>query len=138
MPLYVGTKKGLFIIDEGRWTIGRPHFLGDPVSAVLPQAQSIYAALNLGHFGVKLHRSDNRGDSWTEVATPAYPAKPDERILLAATMLAPAMQCAGREGEVGRPVERTGRPETRSSRAQQAEQPARACDLRAGRRAPLA
>jgi hypothetical protein len=77
MPLYVGTKKGLFIIDEGRWTIGRPHFLGDPVSAVLPQGESIYAALNLGHFGVKLHRSDNRGDSWNEVAAPAYPAKPE-------------------------------------------------------------
>ena len=77
MPLYVGTKKGLFIIDEGRWTIGRPHFLGDPVSAVLPQAQSVYAALNLGHFGVKLHRSDNRGDSWNEVAAPAYPVKPE-------------------------------------------------------------
>jgi hypothetical protein len=77
MPLYVGTRKGLFIIDEGRWTIGRPHFLGDPVSAVLPQRESIYAALNLGHFGVKLHRSDNRGDTWNEVAAPAYPTKPE-------------------------------------------------------------
>src|SRR2546430_7562464 len=77
MPLYVGTRKGLFIIDESRWTIGKPHFLGDPVSAVLPQGNSIYAALNLGHFGVKLHRSENRGDSWTEVAGPAYPVKPE-------------------------------------------------------------
>jgi hypothetical protein len=77
MPLYVGTRKGLFIIDEGRWTIGKPHFLGDPVSAVLPQAQSVHAALNLGHFGVKLHRSDNRGDTWTEVSAPAYPTKPE-------------------------------------------------------------
>jgi hypothetical protein len=77
MPLYVGTKKGLFIIDEGRWAIGKPHFLGDPVSAVLPQAQSVHAALNLGHFGVKLHRSDNRGDTWTEVSAPAYPTKPE-------------------------------------------------------------
>ena len=77
MPLYVGTKKGLFIIDAGRWTIGRPHFLGDPVTAVLPQGKSIYAALNLGHFGVKLHRSDNRGDSWNEVAAPVYPVKPE-------------------------------------------------------------
>jgi hypothetical protein len=77
MPLYVGTKKGLFIIDEGRWAIGRPHFLGDPVSAVLPQGQSVHAALNLGHFGVKLHRSDNRGDTWNEVAAPAYPTKPE-------------------------------------------------------------
>ena len=76
MPLYVGTKKGLFIIDEGRWAIGRPHFLGDPVSAVLAQGASIYAALNLGHFGTKLHASDDAGAHWTEVAAPSYPEQP--------------------------------------------------------------
>ena len=77
MALYVGTRKGLFIIDSGRWAIGKPHFLGDPVSAVLPHGESIYAALNLGHFGVKLHRSDNRAETWNEVAAPAYPPKPE-------------------------------------------------------------
>ena len=76
MQLYVATRKGLFIIDAGRWAIGKPHFLGDPVTAVLPQGESIYAALNLGHFGVKLRRSDDRGETWNEVAAPAYPAKP--------------------------------------------------------------
>jgi hypothetical protein len=38
----------------------------------------LYAALNLGHFGVKLHRKDAGSDAWTEVAAPAYPPKPDD------------------------------------------------------------
>ena len=77
MPLYVATRKGLFIVDSDRWAIGKPHFLGDPVTAVLSQGQSLYAALNLGHFGVKLRRSDDRGETWKEVAAPAYPVKPE-------------------------------------------------------------
>src|SRR5918912_3331203 len=77
MPLYVATRKGLFIIDTARWTLGRPHFLGDPVTAVLAHGGVIYAALNLGHFGVKVRRSDDRGERWQEIAAPAYPPKPD-------------------------------------------------------------
>src|SRR5881394_2084123 len=78
MPLYVATRKGLFIIDTPRWTLARPQFLGDPVSAVLAHDGAIYAALNLGHFGVKLRRSDDRAESWQEIAAPAYPAKPED------------------------------------------------------------
>jgi hypothetical protein len=37
-----------------------------------------YAALRLGHFGVKLRRSRDRGASWQEIATPAFPPKPTE------------------------------------------------------------
>jgi len=32
---------------------------------------------NLGHFGVKLHASEDAGASWREVATPTYPAQPE-------------------------------------------------------------
>ena len=77
MQLYVATRKGLFIIDPTRWTMTKPHFLGDPVTAVLAHGGAIYAALNLGHFGVKLRRSDNGGESWSEVAPPTYPTKPE-------------------------------------------------------------
>lgn len=77
MKLYVGTRKGLFIIDASSWRIGTPHFLGDPVSAVLADGGSTYAALNLGHFGVKVRRSDNSGETWNEISAPAYPAKPE-------------------------------------------------------------
>lgn len=76
MKLYVGTKKGLFVVEEGR--IGAPHFLGDPVSMVLPDRDgTLYAALNLGHFGVKLRRSADGGATWEEVAAPEYPPQPE-------------------------------------------------------------
>src|SRR3546814_3490153 len=34
---------------------------------------TLYAALNLGHFGVKLHRSEDFGATWTELPAPAFP-----------------------------------------------------------------
>ena len=76
--MLVGSRKGLFILEpekQGAWRIARQAFLGQPVSMVLhdPRDGALYAALNLGHFGAKLHRSDDRGASWTEVAVPAFP-----------------------------------------------------------------
>jgi hypothetical protein len=35
------------------------------------------AALNLGHFRVKVHASDDAGANWHEGATPAYPPQPE-------------------------------------------------------------
>jgi hypothetical protein len=79
--LYVGTRKGLFTVEKrgGRWTCGEPAFLGDPVTAVLPDPRdgTLYASLNLGHFGVKMRRSEDGGKTWQEQATPAYPAQPE-------------------------------------------------------------
>lgn len=43
-----------------------------------PQSDGfMLAALNLGHFGVKVHASADAGASWEEVATPAYPPQPE-------------------------------------------------------------
>ena len=79
--LYVATRKGLFTIDRtaDRWSFGEPAFLGDPVTAILPDARdgTLYAALNLGHFGVKMRRSENQGRTWEEYAVPAYPPEPE-------------------------------------------------------------
>lgn len=76
--LYVSTRKGLFHVDRtaGRWKPTRVDFLGSPVSLMLdnPHDGCLYAALELGHFGAKLHRSEDQGKSWTEVGVPAYPA----------------------------------------------------------------
>lgn len=79
---YVATRKGLFELRlrGGAWQIARTSFLGEPVSMLLPpQADDgfMLAALNLGHFGVKVHASADAGASWQEVATPAYPAQPE-------------------------------------------------------------
>lgn len=75
----LGTRKGLFTLSRhGQdWLVDDAvHFLAEPVSAVLadPRDGQWYAALRLGHFGVKLHRSSNQGHSWTEVGVPTYPA----------------------------------------------------------------
>ncbi len=79
--LFVATRKGLFqmIRDDGTWRTVGVSFLGDPVSAVLPDRRDgqLYAALSLGHFGVKLHRSGDGGASWEECAAPAYPVTPN-------------------------------------------------------------
>ena len=83
MPtMLVASRKGLFVW-EGQvtdWRITAHHFAGEPVTSVLadPRDGHWYAALRLGHFGVKLHRSADRGRSWTEVAAPAFPPKPAE------------------------------------------------------------
>lgn len=78
--LLVATRKGLFTLERrDGWRIVRTAFLGDPVSIVLADARSdtLYAALNLGHFGVKLHRSRDGGAHWEEIAVPAYPPQPE-------------------------------------------------------------
>ena len=77
---WVATRKGLIELRRGssRWELAGTSFLGEPVSMVLPPDSDgrMLAALNLGHFGVKLHRSDDAGTSWTEVGTPAFPEQP--------------------------------------------------------------
>jgi hypothetical protein len=79
--LFVATRKGLFTIERrnGRWHASEPAFLGDPVTAVLHDARdgTLYAALNLGHFGVKMRRSTDGGKTWTEQAAPTYPQQPE-------------------------------------------------------------
>jgi hypothetical protein len=75
--LHVGTRKGLFELARGKdtWEIVDTQFLGDPVSAVLADADgSVWAALDLGHFGAKLWRRDRDG-SWRELAVPTFPPK---------------------------------------------------------------
>ncbi len=78
---WVATRKGLFELRRraSGWQVERVSFLGDPVSQLLPpDAQGrMLAALNLGHFGVKLQASADAGAHWQEVAVPAYPPQPE-------------------------------------------------------------
>ena len=79
--IYVATRKGLFVVERGAsgWEIERTAFLGDHVTMVCPDRRdgSVYASLEHGHFGAKLHRSTDDGATWTEVGTPAYPKQPE-------------------------------------------------------------
>lgn len=75
--MLLGTRKG-FISYEWRnnqWKAASFAFEGVPVSMAYadPRNGTWWAALDHGHWGVKLHRSKDRGKSWEEVAAPAYP-----------------------------------------------------------------
>lgn len=81
--IFVSTRKGLFTLERNgasaeSWTIAGADFLADHVSMMLADARSghLYAALDHGHFGVKLHRSNGDG-AWEECAAPTYPEKPE-------------------------------------------------------------
>ena len=79
--LLVATRKGLFTLErDAAWRITRTAFLGDPVSMVLadPRSRMLHAALNLGHFGVKMHRSADGGETWEEMPSPGFPPQPEE------------------------------------------------------------
>jgi hypothetical protein len=56
--IYVGTRKGLFEVVRGAdgWDVSEAWFLGDPVSAVMASGDTLFAALDLGHFGTHLWR----------------------------------------------------------------------------------
>ncbi len=77
---FVATRKGLFTIRRrgGEWRVTGAAFVGDNVTLALPDARdgSVYAALDHGHFGAKLHRSSDGGETWEEIAAPAYPPAP--------------------------------------------------------------
>jgi photosystem II stability/assembly factor-like uncharacterized protein len=77
--LLVASRKGLFTVQQQRradWQISKHDFAGEPVSQVLTAGSEWYAALRLGHFGVKLHKSIDSGQTWQEIASPALPPKP--------------------------------------------------------------
>ena len=63
--LLVSTRKGLFTVSRKakQWEITAVDFLGDNVTLTLSDRRDgrRYAALDHGHFGVKLHRSTANG-----------------------------------------------------------------------------
>jgi hypothetical protein len=84
--LVISTRKGLFTVARrpaGQWEIEGVDFLGDNVSLTLTDSRDgrTYAALDHGHFGVKLHRSTANG--WEEISTP--PIRPSPRAMRSTT-----------------------------------------------------
>ena len=74
--LFAATRKGLMEYQKSGsgWAHAATHFLGDPVTNLLvdDRDDTLYAALDLGHFGVKLHRSRDGGANWEELDPPRY------------------------------------------------------------------
>lgn len=74
----------MFTLERGAsgWAIRGGSFLGDNCTLVAHDARSgeLLAALDHGHFGVKMHRSRDAGASWQEIAAPKYPEKPADYV----------------------------------------------------------
>ena len=75
--LLAGTRKGLILLEKkgGSFSVSAEYFQGIPVSMVYcdPRTNAWWAALDHGHWGIKLHRSDDLGATWTEWPAPKYP-----------------------------------------------------------------
>ncbi|MDF3838893.1 exo-alpha-sialidase [Cupriavidus basilensis] len=116
--LLVGTRKGLFMLrrdSAGAWQTESVHFLGEPVSMALADARdgAVYAALNLGHFGVKLWRRRAHDAAWEACAVPVYPPQPEADSSGGATLsgVPAAAQTEGNAAGATAPAEpQSGRP----------------------------
>jgi hypothetical protein len=80
---FVATRKGLFTFtrnggEAGSWTAGKPAFLGESAMAALkdPRDGTLYASLRMGHFGPKMRRSLDGGETWEDIPTPRYAEEP--------------------------------------------------------------
>ncbi len=82
----VATRKGLLTVarNSGGWSIAHVDFLGDNVSMVMADARDgrLYAGLDHGHFGVKMHRAPGLGGTWEECSVPTYPKQPEGEVEL--------------------------------------------------------
>ena len=82
MRLVLGTKKGILVLEKGArgWRSNPLRHEGAHVSFGFFDARTdtLWAALDHGHWGAKLSRSKDGGSTWEEVAAPRY----DENMAL--------------------------------------------------------
>ncbi len=76
--LLLGTRKGLIVLERGTrgdWRIAREAHLGTPVvyADVDPRTGWLYASMDHGHWGQKLARSRDGGETFADVPAPKYP-----------------------------------------------------------------
>ncbi len=76
--LLVGTGKGLVIFKKTvkGWQYEKSDFIGLPVSYVYSDERNgtWWICIAHRHWGLKIHRSTDKGQSWQAVRTPKYPA----------------------------------------------------------------
>ncbi|MCZ6836127.1 MAG: exo-alpha-sialidase [Planctomycetota bacterium] len=81
--MHVATRKGLFTFDriDENWSITQTNFLSDNCTLVHGDTRGdrppLYCALDHGHFGAKLHRSRDEGETWDEIGIPVFPPRPE-------------------------------------------------------------
>jgi photosystem II stability/assembly factor-like uncharacterized protein len=75
--MIVGTRKGLFVLKNGKggWKVSTYAHSASPVpyACVDPRHGTLWASIDHGHWGCKLHRSSDLGKTWEEVEAPKYP-----------------------------------------------------------------
>ncbi len=76
--ILIGTRKGTFIVTRaaGRWTLRLAGHAGMGVNFVArdPNTGTFWALLGLGHWGAKLSRSVDAGETWSDAPQIKYPA----------------------------------------------------------------
>lgn len=77
MRALVGTRKGLLLLEQkgSSWKLAKSHFDGVKCSYAVwdPAKKMVWAGLNHGHWGPKLHVSRNKGKSFEEITAPKFP-----------------------------------------------------------------
>jgi photosystem II stability/assembly factor-like uncharacterized protein len=75
--LILGTRKGLLILERNGkdWQLACEAHRAIPVSYAFTDKRTgiLWAGLDHGHWGQKLHRSRDMGASWEEIPAPKYP-----------------------------------------------------------------
>jgi photosystem II stability/assembly factor-like uncharacterized protein len=75
--ILVGTRKGTFIVEKtrGRWTPRLAGHAGVGVNFIArdPHGDTLWAALGHGHWGAKLSRSTDGGQTWADAPQIKYP-----------------------------------------------------------------
>jgi photosystem II stability/assembly factor-like uncharacterized protein len=76
--ILIGTRKGTFVADKssGSWQLRLAGHAGTCVNFVAadPETGTLWAALGFGHWGAKLSRSADGGQSWSDASQIKYPA----------------------------------------------------------------
>lgn len=74
-PIILGTHKGLLILDGETGQVMREFHPGVPVSYATtdPRTGVLWAGVDHGHWGRKLHFSLDMGKTWEEAPAPKYP-----------------------------------------------------------------
>lgn len=88
--LLLGTRKGLITLKNGDrgWQAARIDFEGQPIPYATLDARThtLWATIDHGHWGQKLHRSTDGGASWSEITAPKYPEGTEVRPGVPATV----------------------------------------------------
>src|SRR4051812_8688614 len=84
MKAVLATRKGVIILKptSSGWEVERAHFDGVKATYVAfdKQKKWIWAGLNHGHWGPKLHVSKDKGKTFTEVSVPKFPEGSKDKL----------------------------------------------------------